>query len=50
MGEEGRVTLYKEAVSAYREMGHEKGVSATLRDLGFVAYEKGEYERAVGLQ
>ena len=44
------VTLYKEAISAYREMGHEKGVSATLRDLGFVAYEKGDYERAVGLQ
>ena len=44
------VTLYKEAISAYREMGHKKGVSATLRDLGFVAYEKGDYERAVVLQ
>ena len=44
------VTLYKEAISAYRELGHKKGVSATLRDLGFVAYEKGDYERAVGLQ
>ena len=30
------VTLYKEAISAYREMGHKKGVSARLRDLGFV--------------
>jgi tetratricopeptide (TPR) repeat protein len=44
------VTLYKEAISAYREMGDKKGVSATLRDLGFVAYEKGDYERAVALQ
>ena len=44
------MTLYKEAISAYREMGHKKGVSATLRDLGFVAYEKEDYERAVGLQ
>ena len=33
----------------YRELGHKKGVSASLRELGFVAYEQGDYERAVRL-
>jgi tetratricopeptide (TPR) repeat protein len=31
-------------------MGHKKGESASLRELGFVAYEQGDYERAVRLQ
>ena len=33
----------------YREMGHKKGVSASLCELGFVAYEQGDYDRAVRL-
>jgi non-specific serine/threonine protein kinase len=36
-------------MAVYREMGHKKGVSASLRELGFVAYERGDYERAVRL-
>jgi predicted ATPase len=43
------VALHEEGMSLYREMGHEKGVSASLRELGFVAYEQGDYERAVRL-
>jgi tetratricopeptide (TPR) repeat protein len=43
------VALHKEAMSVYQEMGHKKGVSASLRELGFVAYEQGDYERAVRL-
>jgi len=43
------VALHEEAMSVYREMGHKKGVSASLRELGFVAYEQGDYERAVSL-
>ncbi len=43
------VALLEEAMSVYREMGHNKGVSASLRELGFVAYEQGDYERAVRL-
>ena len=39
--------LHEEAMSVYREMGHKKGVSASLRALGFGAYEQGDYERAV---
>jgi tetratricopeptide (TPR) repeat protein len=30
-------------------MGHKKGVSASPRELGFVAYEQGDYDRAVRL-
>ena len=41
--------LHEEAMRVYREMGHNKGVSASLRELGFVAYEQGDYEHAVRL-
>ena len=41
--------LHEEAMSVYREMGHKKGVSASLRELGLVAYEQGDYEPAVRL-
>jgi predicted ATPase len=41
--------LYEEAMSVYREMGHNKGVGASLRALGIVAYERGDYDRAVRL-
>ena len=43
------VALHEEAMSVYRELGHKKGVSASLRELGLVAYEQGDYERAVRL-
>src|SRR3712207_8865674 len=44
-------TLFRseEGMRVYRELGHKKGVSASLRELGFVAYEQGDYERAVRL-
>jgi predicted ATPase/DNA-binding XRE family transcriptional regulator len=44
------LALHEEALDAYRALGHNKGVSASLRELGFVAYERADYERAVGLQ
>ena len=43
------VALLEEGMSVYREMGHNKGVSASLRELGLVAHERGDYERAVRL-
>jgi predicted ATPase/DNA-binding XRE family transcriptional regulator len=43
------VALHEESMTVYREMGHKKGVSASLRELGFAAYEQGDYERAVHL-
>ena len=43
------VALHEEGMSVYQEMGHKKGVSASLRELGFVAYEQGDYEHAVRL-
>ena len=43
------VALHEESMSVYREMGHNKGVSTSLRGLGSVAYEQGDYERAVRL-
>ena len=43
------VTRHEESMSVYREMGHNKGVSISLRELGLVAYERGDYERAVRL-
>jgi hypothetical protein len=39
------VALLEEGMSVYREMGHKKGVSASLRELGLVAYEQGDYEQ-----
>ena len=43
------MAMHKEGLKVYRELGHKKGVSASLRELGFVAYEQGDYERAVRL-
>ena len=43
------VALHEEGLGVYRDLGHNKGVSASLRELGFVAYEQGDYERAVRL-
>ena len=43
------VALHEEAMSVYQGIGHNKGVSASLRELGFVAYEQGDYGRAVRL-
>jgi predicted ATPase/transcriptional regulator with XRE-family HTH domain len=43
------VALHEESMSVYRDLGHNKGVSASLRELGFVAYEQGDYDRAVRL-
>jgi len=43
------VALHEEGLGVFRDLGHNKGVSASLRELGFVAYEQGDYERAVRL-
>ncbi|HSK83838.1 MAG TPA: tetratricopeptide repeat protein [Rubrobacter sp.] len=43
------VALHEEGLGVYEDLGHNKGVSASLRELGFVAYEQGDYERAVRL-
>jgi predicted ATPase/DNA-binding XRE family transcriptional regulator len=43
------VALHEEGMRVYQELGHKKGVSASLRELGFAAYEQGDYERAVRL-
>jgi predicted ATPase/DNA-binding XRE family transcriptional regulator len=43
------VALHEESMTMYREMGHKKGESASLRELGSVAHEQGDYERAVRL-
>jgi predicted ATPase/DNA-binding XRE family transcriptional regulator len=43
------VALHEEAMSVYRELGHNKGVGISLRALGIVAYERGDYGRAVRL-
>jgi predicted ATPase/DNA-binding XRE family transcriptional regulator len=43
------VTLYEESLALYRELGHERGASGPLRELGVVAYHQGDYERAVRL-
>ena len=41
------MALHEEGMRVYRELGHNKGVSASLRELGFVAYEQGDYEFSV---
>ncbi len=41
------VELYEESLTLYRNMGHEKGASGPLRELGVAAYHRGDYERAV---
>jgi tetratricopeptide (TPR) repeat protein len=43
------VALQEAAMDVYREMGHKKGVSISLRELGLVVYYQGDYERAVRL-
>jgi tetratricopeptide (TPR) repeat protein len=43
------VALHEEGMTVYQDLGHKKGVSASLRELGLVAYEQGDYERAVRL-
>jgi predicted ATPase/DNA-binding XRE family transcriptional regulator len=43
------VVLYEESLGLYRNMGHRKGMSGPLRELGAVAYRQGDYERAVRL-
>ena len=49
-GEHDRaVALHEEGLGVFRDLGHNKGVSASLRELGFVAYEQGDYDRAVRL-
>jgi predicted ATPase/DNA-binding XRE family transcriptional regulator len=43
------VALYEESLALYRNMGHRKGTTGPLRELGAVAYHQGDYERAVRL-
>ena len=43
------VELYEESLALYKNMGHTKGASGPLRELGVVAYHQGDYERAVRL-
>jgi predicted ATPase/transcriptional regulator with XRE-family HTH domain len=43
------VDLYEKSLSLYRTMGHTKGASGPLRELGVAAYHRGDYERAVSL-
>jgi predicted ATPase len=43
------VELYEESIALYRDIGHRKGMSGPLRELGAVAYHQGDYERAVRL-
>ena len=43
------VELFEESLALYRNMGHRKGASGPLRELGGVAYHQGDYERAVSL-
>ncbi len=43
------VELYQESLSLYRTMGHTRGTSGPLRELGVAAYHRGDYELAVSL-
>jgi len=43
------VELFEESLALYRNMGHRKGASGPLRELGGVAYHQGDFERAVSL-
>jgi tetratricopeptide (TPR) repeat protein len=43
------VELFEESLTLYRNMGHRKGTSGPLRELGGVAYHQGDFERAVNL-
>jgi len=41
------VELYEESLDLYRNMGHTKGASGPLRELGVAAFHQGLYDRAV---
>jgi predicted ATPase/DNA-binding XRE family transcriptional regulator len=41
------VELYEKSLSLYRNMGHKKGASGPLRELGVAAYHRGDYDQAV---
>ena len=43
------VELYEESLALYKNMGHTKGASGPLRELGLVAYHQGDYDQAVRL-
>jgi predicted ATPase/DNA-binding XRE family transcriptional regulator len=43
------VALCEESLALYERMGHRKGTSGPLRELGVVAYHQGDYDRAVRL-
>jgi tetratricopeptide (TPR) repeat protein len=43
------VVLLEESLDLYQTMGHRKGTSGPLCELGVVAYHRGDYERAVRL-
>ncbi|MBA2535039.1 MAG: tetratricopeptide repeat protein [Rubrobacter sp.] len=43
------VVHFEESLTLYRKMGHRKGTSGPLRELGAVAYHQGDFERAVRL-
>jgi tetratricopeptide (TPR) repeat protein len=43
------VELYEQSLTLYRNMGHRKGASGPLRELGVAAYNRGDYDRAVHL-
>ena len=43
------VELYEQSLTLYRNMGHRKGTSGPLRELGVAAYHRGDYDRAVHL-
>jgi predicted ATPase/DNA-binding XRE family transcriptional regulator len=44
---ERAVELYEESLALYRNMGHTKGASGPLRELGVAAFHQGLYDRAV---
>ena len=43
------VALCEESLTLYERMGHKKGTSGPLRELGVVAYHREDYDRAVRL-
>ena len=43
------VALCEESLALYERMGHRKGTSGPLRELGLAAYHLGDYDRAVRL-
>ena len=46
---ERAVDLYEQSLTLYRTMGHRKGTSGPLRELGVAAHHRGDYERAAHL-